>query len=107
MLYVVCNRSTTDGPHQGHQLNEVQVGSKLDKATASSRAVSFEEGKAFADSHGAGFCEVSSKTRENVKTPFVEVVDQIVQKPELFPSTPSGGNTLDLGVSTISSSCPC
>ena len=69
--------------------------------------MTFEEGKSFADSHGAGFCEVSSKTRENVKTPFIEVVDQIVQRPELLPSAPSGGNTLDLGVSSISSACSC
>lgn len=71
--------------------------------------MSFEEGKAFAESHSAGFCEVSSKTRENVKKPFIEVVDQIVQKPELLPA-PRGGvsDTLNLGIDTGSfSACSC
>ncbi|OTA61160.1 ras-domain-containing protein [Hypoxylon sp. EC38] len=87
------------------------VGSKLDKAAAGGRAVSYEEGKAFAESHGAGFCEVSSKTRENVRKPFVDVVDQIVQKPQLLSgATPASSNTgLNLGGlgSNYSSACPC
>ncbi|KAL7625469.1 hypothetical protein AAE478_004689 [Parahypoxylon ruwenzoriense] len=86
------------------------VGSKLDKVAAGGRAVSFEEGKAFAESQGASFCEVSSKTRENVRRPFVEVVDQIVQKPELLSAaTPNSGSTgLNLGIgSSYSSACPC
>ncbi|KAI5820018.1 P-loop containing nucleoside triphosphate hydrolase protein [Pyronema omphalodes] len=58
------------------------VGSKIDKASA--RAVSTEEGKALADRFNAGFVEVSSKTRENIKTPFVETVDKIVESPELM-----------------------
>lgn len=89
-----------------------KVGSKLDKATSAGgggRVVSFEEGKAFAESHGAGFCEVSSKTRKNVRTPFVEVVDQIVQNPDLLPKPRGGGDTLNLGIDTssIPSACSC
>lgn len=88
-----------------------QVGSKLDKVAAGGRAVSFEEGKAFAESQGAGFCEVSSKTRENVRKPFVEVVDQIVQRPQLLAAaTPASSSTgLNLGQlgSNYSSACPC
>ncbi|KAI1805542.1 ras-domain-containing protein [Daldinia bambusicola] len=86
------------------------VGSKLDKVATGGRAVSFEEGKAFAESQGAGFCEVSSKTRENVRQPFVEVVDRIVQRPELLASTmPPSSNALNLGGlgSSYSSACPC
>ncbi|KAI1765578.1 ras-domain-containing protein [Hypoxylon sp. FL1150] len=87
------------------------VGSKLDKVAAGGRAVSFEEGKAFAESQGAGFCEVSSKTRENVRKPFVEVVDQIVQSPQLLAAaTPASSSTgLNLGQlgSDYSSACPC
>ena len=83
----------------------------MDKAAAGNRAVSYEEGKAFAESQGAGFCEVSSKTRENVRKPFVDVVDQIVQKPQLLSAaTPASGNTgLNLGGlgSDYSSACPC
>ncbi|RYP57439.1 hypothetical protein DL770_010671 [Monosporascus sp. CRB-9-2] len=84
------------------------VGSKLDKAASGGRAVSFEEGKAFAEAHGIGFCEVSSKTRENVRTPFLEVVDQIIQKPELISTTTRRGNTLDLnGGTSYIPACPC
>lgn len=57
------------------------MGSKIDKTQA--RAVKYEEGKALADRYGAGFCEVSSKTRENVKTPFIETVERILADPEL------------------------
>ncbi|KAI2623260.1 ras-domain-containing protein [Hypoxylon sp. NC1633] len=87
------------------------VGCKLDKVAAGGRAVSFEEGKAFAESQGAGFCEASSKTRENVRKPFVEVVDQIVQKPQLLAAATPGSSSsaLNLGGlgSSYSSACPC
>jgi len=59
------------------------VGSKLDKST-SSRIVRTEEGRALADRYGASFYEVSSKTRENVKEPFVDTVTRIVETPELM-----------------------
>ncbi|KAK5662747.1 hypothetical protein OQA88_6154 [Cercophora sp. LCS_1] len=59
------------------------VGAKLDKAETS-REVPTEEGKALADKHGARFCEASAKSRENVRRPFVEVVDQIVTTPGLL-----------------------
>ena len=58
------------------------MGSKLDKEGA--RAVTTAEGKALAERFGAGFIEVSSKTRENVKTPFVETVNAVVASPELM-----------------------
>jgi Ras-related protein Rab-18 len=48
------------------------------------RAVTTEEGKALAARFGASFVEVSSKTRENVRTPFVDMVDQIVENPDLM-----------------------
>ena len=68
------------------------VGSKMDKA--SSRVVKFEEGEALAVSHGSQFCEVSSKTRENVKKPFIDIVDQIVKTPQLLNNSTrrSGGD---------------
>ncbi len=61
-----------------------QVGSKLDRV--SSRAVTFEEGCALARRYGSSYCEVSSKTRENVKKPFLDLVDQIISSPELMAS---------------------
>ncbi|KAK3945024.1 P-loop containing nucleoside triphosphate hydrolase protein [Diplogelasinospora grovesii] len=62
------------------------VGAKLDKAehNGGGREVSPEEGRRLAKAHGAMFCEASSKTRENVRKPFVELVDAIVSKPELL-----------------------
>ncbi|ORY72040.1 P-loop containing nucleoside triphosphate hydrolase protein [Pseudomassariella vexata] len=88
------------------------VGSKLDKVSSGGRAISFDEGKAFAESHGAGFCEVSSKTRENVRKPFVDVVDRIVQTPQLLTaSSPGGFNGTALNIGNLgtdySSACPC
>ncbi|KXX81736.1 Ras-related protein Rab-18 [Madurella mycetomatis] len=65
------------------------VGSKLDKALQG-RQVSPEEGRALAEAHGAHFCEASAKTGENVRKPFVEVVNQIVQNPDLLATARSG-----------------
>ena len=67
----------------------MQVGSKSDKAA--SRAVKPEEGAALAARHGCAFCEVSAKTRHNVRKPFVELVDQIVACPELLAAARGGG----------------
>lgn len=72
------------------------VGSKLDKA--SQRKVTFEEGKRLAESRAEGrFCEVSAKTRENVRKPFVEVVEAIVGKPELLKMGTRRGGTVSVG----------
>ncbi|KAI1365383.1 ras family-domain-containing protein [Xylaria arbuscula] len=84
------------------------VGSKLDKVATSGRAVSYEQGKAFAEAQGAGFCEISSKTRENIKQPFVEVVDKIVQTPQLIAGAIPSQNTVDFSMGSLSSnSCSC
>lgn len=66
-----------------------QVGTKLDKA-AQGREVSTEEGRALAEAHGALFSEVSSLTRQNVRKPFVDVINQIMQTPELAASIRGG-----------------
>ncbi|KFY25487.1 hypothetical protein V493_04626 [Pseudogymnoascus sp. VKM F-4281 (FW-2241)] len=83
------------------------VGSKLDKSA--SRKVSVSEGEALASIHGAQFCEVSSKTRENVRKPFIEIVDTIVSTPGLIEQTQreSNGITLRNAASQVSSGCPC
>ncbi|KAK2628438.1 hypothetical protein QTJ16_001541 [Diplocarpon rosae] len=61
------------------------VGAKLDRDAAGQRAVSAEEGRRLAEERSAsGWCEVSSKTRENVRKPFVECVGEVVRRPELL-----------------------
>ncbi|ROW15530.1 hypothetical protein VPNG_02310 [Cytospora leucostoma] len=62
------------------------VGTKIDRP----RAVPTEEGRALALAHGAGFCEVSAKTSDNVREPFVEVVDLAVADPALLREADRG-----------------
>ena len=73
-------------------LTPKQVGTKLDKASTS-RAVSVEEGESLATAHGARFCEASAKTTENVRKPFVEVVDMVVSNPALLAGNLKGRRT--------------
>lgn len=70
------------------------VGSKLDKANA--RTVKTEEGKELAERHGCQFCEVSSKTRDNVRKPFVEIVDAIVKDPKLLSASSRRSGTVSI-----------
>ncbi|RPB16081.1 40S ribosomal protein s3ae [Morchella conica CCBAS932] len=49
-----------------------------------SRAVRREEGEALAKKYGATFYESSSKTRENIREPFITTVDRIVETPHLM-----------------------
>jgi len=84
------------------------VGSKLDKS--SSRVVKYEEGEALAAHHRSRFYEVSSKTRENVRKPFIEIVDQIVKDPQLMgASTRRSSGTVTIGHSNpgLASGCSC
>ncbi|CAG8959367.1 hypothetical protein HYFRA_00001265 [Hymenoscyphus fraxineus] len=60
------------------------VGSKSDKVAQ--RRVQEEEGRKLAEKYGCGFCEVSAKTREGVRRPFVEIVGVIVGDKELMAS---------------------
>ncbi|KAI6247344.1 Ras-related protein Rab-18 [Erysiphe necator] len=61
------------------------VGCKCDKASLGLRRVSSEEASAKAKIRGAvGWCEVSSKTRENVRRVFSEVVEAVVRDKELM-----------------------
>jgi len=71
------------------------VGSKLDKTNY--RTVQVEEGQKLAELHGCGFCEVSSKTRENVRKPFVEIVDSIVRDPKLLSASNRRSGTVNVG----------
>ena len=61
----------------------------------------YEEGEELAERYGAMFVEVSSKTRENVRRPFVDVVDKILETPELVnpqvKQRGTGDNAVDVG----------
>ncbi|RDL35092.1 Uncharacterized protein BP5553_07023 [Venustampulla echinocandica] len=71
------------------------VGSKLDKTAA--RQVSADEGQRLAEKHGCSFCEVSAKTRENVRKPFVDIVNAIVKDPKLLSAGSRRGGTVAVG----------
>ena len=94
------------------KLTSVQVGTKLDKSD-SARVVSREEGQALAAEHGAKFCEASAKTRENVRKPFIELVDQIVGNPELLSAVKTGRTpgavavSNDSGTTSYLPGCSC
>ncbi|CAG8977390.1 hypothetical protein HYALB_00007020 [Hymenoscyphus albidus] len=68
------------------------VGSKSDKVAQ--RRVQEEEGRKLAEKYGCGFCEVSAKTREGVRRPFVEIVGVIVGDKELMASGGRKGATV-------------
>lgn len=84
------------------------VGAKLDKAE-NGREVSVEEGQTLANAHGARFCEASAKTRDNVRRPFVDIVDQIVQTPGLLTGSGRSRGAVTLGGESEGyfSSCSC
>lgn len=74
------------------------------------RVVSKEEGQKCARKHQMMFIESSAKTREGVQCAFEELVEKIIQTPQLWEKSQSNnkgnGNTLSLDQqSTYSSSC--
>jgi len=81
--------------HTSPEVVKCLVGSKIDKVA--SRAVQYEEGTELAERFGAMFIEVSSKTRENVRRPFVDVVDKIVETPELVAQLTRRDNAVQVG----------
>lgn len=85
------------------------VGSQIDKRPASNRGVTIAEGEALAARHGSQFCEVSSKTGQNVRKPFTEIVDKIVSTPGLIGRISQRGRGVDLAGdgSTTTEGCLC
>lgn len=81
------------------------VGSKSDKGPQ--RRVTEEEGKQLADRWGCGFCEVSAKTREGVRRPFVEIVGSIVEDKELMVGGGRKGGTVAVGGGGVGGGCAC
>ncbi|KAI9888249.1 MAG: hypothetical protein M1814_000808 [Vezdaea aestivalis] len=81
------------------------VGSKTDRGSL--RTVKYTEGEALAARHGLSFCEVSSKTKDNVRKPFVDLVDQIVNSPNIVLSPDSRSNLLHVTDNSAASQCSC
>ncbi|KAG5219476.1 Tlg2-vesicle protein [Salix suchowensis] len=77
---------------------KILVGNKVDKEF--SRQVSASEAKAFADRMNSLFIEASAKTAVGVKETFTEVVEKILDTPELWspetnkPSREANGNSM-------------
>ncbi len=84
------------------------MGSKADRS--SQRAVNLGEAEELALKYHSSYGEVSSKTRENVRKPFVELVDQIVNSTQLMScirKQNSGRLLIGQGDATVDSSCGC
>lgn len=86
LIYDVSSRASFSSMEKWFEEAEVNtapgvalylVGTKVDKPN---RAVSTLEGRTLAEAHGAKFCEVSAKTNEDVRRPFVEIVDEVVAR---------------------------
>jgi Ras-related protein Rab-18 len=69
---------------------KIVIGNKLDKAEES-RAVSTEEGMAFARENGCLFLECSAKTKAFVKEAFEELVRGVLETPSLVEETAANG----------------
>lgn len=87
-----------------------QVGSKIDRT--GSRTVKREEGEALAKKYGATFYECSSKTRENIREPFVTTVDRIIDTPRLMDPALLGRRDGTVALNprtnnTVDSGCSC
>ncbi|KAI5644495.1 ras family domain-containing protein [Phthorimaea operculella] len=68
------------------------VGNKIDKA----RAVTREQGQAFAQKHRMLFIESSAKTQEGIILAFEELVQKIIETPGLWES---GGTSSNIRIS--------
>jgi len=100
LVYDVSNRETFDAlPRWYSELEtyvsssvvKILVGNKLDKEF--SRQVTSAEGQEFAERMDSLFVEASAKTAIGVKEVFTEVVEQILDTPELWDNAAKGHNT--------------
>lgn len=74
-------------PNNGESVVKLLVGNKIDLAE---RQVDREEAEAWARSQGMLFLEASAKTRTGIKQCFMEVVQKIVEDPDLLTNTAPG-----------------
>lgn len=78
-------------------LVKMLVGNKCDLESHGERVVSKEEGLKCARKHQMMFIEASAKTREGVACAFEELVEKIIQTPQLWETTVNKKNTTKLG----------
>lgn len=64
--------------HSNPNMTIMLIGNKSD--LEAKRAVSREEGEAFAKQHGLRFLETSAKTAQNVEESFLKTAEEIYQK---------------------------
>jgi len=91
-------------------LVKMLVGNKCDLESQGERTVSKEEGLKCARKHQMMFIEASAKTREGVACAFEELVEKIIQTPQLWETTATSQNKNhklgdDTSSSQNSSSC--
>ncbi|KAG6860893.1 hypothetical protein C0995_006332 [Termitomyces sp. Mi166 len=100
LVYDVANRESFDAlprwyseleTYVSNSVVKILVGNKVDKEF--SRQVSTEEGQAFAIRMNSLFIEASAKTAVNVNEAFQEVVEQILETPELWEGQRAGQST--------------
>jgi len=94
LVYDVSNRESFDTlpkwfteleAHVSGSVVKVLIANKMDKEY--SRQVSEEEGRNFAEKMGTKFLETSAKTSAGVSEAFREVVEQILDTPDLWSSS--------------------
>jgi len=128
LVYDVANRESFDAlprwfsemeTYVSPSVVKIIVGNKLDKEY--SRAVSQEEGRMFADRMGTLFLEASAKTAVGVRQTFVDLVEKIIDTPELWslpalrdtPNQPGVANPGNVSLSapaltpSTESACAC
>ncbi len=83
--------------YASENVNKLLVGNKSD--LTSKRAVTFDQGKEFADSLGIEFLETSAKNATNVEKAFMTMASQIKSRMKAQPATakPTGGAKLSAG----------
>lgn len=74
-------------PNNGEGVVKLLVGNKVD---LENKVIPREEAEAWARSQGMLFLEASAKTRTGIKQCFMEVVQKIVEDPELLVNTVPG-----------------
>jgi Ras-related protein Rab-1A len=91
--------------YASENVNKLLVGNKSD--LMSKRAVTFEQGKEFADSLGIEFVETSAKNSTNVEKAFMAMSAQIKSKMKAQPANEKKNQKLSPGASVGQSKGGC